>query len=117
MAYLSELRTCGDELSPKIELITALTCEMTDEEAISLVARLPRPTRRQLRMGPILGDDLPCRICQLMVGFPSTGFTGKLFAWHLGIDIHGADGKVGTGEECYRRCLVIYRASGWNHGS
>lgn len=105
-----------DVMSPNIELLTALTCEMTDEQARALVVRLPLSTRRKLQSGPILGDDAPCRICQVMGEFPSTGFTAKLFAWHLGIDIHGVDGKVGTGDECYRRCLLIYSASGWRNG-
>lgn len=100
-------------MSPKIRLSTALTCAMSDDEARYLVSRLPRPTRRKLQMGPIEGINAPCRICQVMAGFPSRGFTGRLFAWHLGIDFHGVDGKIGTGAECYRRCLIIYRAAGW----
>lgn len=100
-------------MSPKVELFTALACQMFDEEAKTLVVRLPPIILQELRSGPIPGKNAPCRICQVMDELPGFGFTGKLFAWHLGIDIHGVDGEVGTGDECYRRCLVIYRAAGW----
>ena len=87
---------------------------MTDDEAAKLVERLPKSIRHKLRYGPIVGNDAPCRICDVMDQLPSAGFIGRLFAWHLGVDIHGPYGeKLGTGEECYRRCLIIYRAAGW----
>jgi hypothetical protein len=100
-------------MSPKVELFTALACQMSDEEVRVLVSRLPPSILYLLQQGPIPGEKSPCWICEVMGDLPGSGFTGKLFAWHLGVDIHGIDGPVGTGDECYRRCLVIYRAAGW----
>jgi len=113
-----------------------------EEHVGALVALLPPDRIAQLALGPFTGDDdEECRFCtvfddwkfcgtpgrwigkpgttQRMVQSPAQRRRGRAFAllhdWHQGWQLYEAKAiaNPGQGPECYRRCLLIYRAAGW----
>lgn len=102
-----------------------------DERAARLVALLPERALVVLRKGPVpwgpAGDDDPDGDCRTCAALDEWAFSGgnyrfgkearaalRLFDWHQGWDLRDTPGfMLGRGTECFRRCVVIYRAAGW----
>lgn len=97
-----------------------------DARAERLVALLPEEVRRVLARGPVddgpAGDfdpDGPCRCCAalgILQSWPecrSRRAAVWLSEYHFGVDVHDNKEEMGDGPECFRRCVVIYRAAGW----
>lgn len=89
---------------------------ITEAELPSLIAQLPEDKRAQLALGPTLPGEGVCRVCDAL-GEPwrlalAAGAPGWIEGAALPLfDFHQAEGKYG--EAAYRRCVAIYRATGW----
>lgn len=113
-----------------------MAAALTDERAAQLVALLPASARETLRKGPVPwgpeGDDDPdgdCRVCAALDPWMFGDYgqqlspaqrradraAVELIDWHQGWDLKQVvpGFLLGRGLECFRRCVVIYRAAGW----
>lgn len=113
---------------------------LIDKRAIRLIDDLPAVARTQLAMGPIPREEerggryeANCRACVALARIVfmddwdramTFGYSRSdtqriatwLWNWHHCYDLSGGGRwfDFGNCPEGYRRCLVLYRAAGWN---
>jgi len=109
--------------------MSAAPALIKDEDIAALVALLPEKMRQRLARGPVTTSTevaqtspLECRCCQALSMVPENApesvedAVARLILYHQGSDLyaphHPTD--IGNTPECYRRCVLIYRAAGWS---
>lgn len=85
---------------------------MKQPDLAALVAKLPLSRRQKLARGPMLPGEMQntCRVCEALISLEWRCSDRHVAAGAL-LDYHTAAGD--RGEECYQRCVAIYRAAGW----